>query len=457
MVVNLDKLSEELSSMADFGLRKAQSDGAEESEIFISNIDTLDVQIETGILKARQGAAIGVGVRVVVDGKVGFAAASGTGDSNVKSAVEEAVTVAKIRPPDPKFIQFPDPVSARSQDGLIDNALLGFSHVEALKEIGVLVEATFGYDKRIKSMVGGVGIQKGVFAVANSRGISSCSQGALIGGGVYCIAFEGKKQKTGVESLDSRRLLDFSEVGAKAAKRAVKMLDAKPFDKSLKTTTVWENVAIESLLKLMVSSAVSGRNVQEGKSYFKGKKNERVASDVVTIIDDGQLPEGLMTFKTDMEGVPSQSTTLIERGILKNYIYDSYSAFQEERQSTGNANRQWPEPFLHVPTVSTTNLVFKTGTKNLDELVERVDEGILITGFVMGVGHSNQITGEFSVVAPNAFFVKNGEIKHPLEPVTVAGNFFSSLKKMTDIGSDPKVTSVGKIPSLTIEDLTVSG
>ncbi len=258
--------------------------------------------------------------------------------------------------------------------------------------------------------------------------------------------------------MDSRKLLDFSEVGTKAAERAVKMLDAKPFGKSLKITTVWENVAIENLLKLMVGSAVSGRNVQEGgKSFFEGKKNESVANDVVTIVDDGQLPEGLMTFKTDMEGVPSQSTTLIEKGILKNYIYDSYSAFQEERQSTGNANRQWPEPFLHVPTVSTTNLVLKAGTKNLDGLVERVDEGILITDFVMGVGHSNKITGEFSVVAPNAFFVKSGEIKHPLEPVTVAGNFFNSLKKMTDIGSDPKVTSVGKIPSLTIEDLTVSG
>nr|NIQ06012.1 TldD/PmbA family protein [Candidatus Korarchaeota archaeon] len=189
----------------------------------------------------------------------------------------------------------------------------------------------------------------------------------------------------------------------------------------------------------------------------EGKKDERVANDVVTLVDDGQLLDGLMTFKTDTEGVPSQTTTLIERGFLKSYLYDSYSAFQEERSSTGNAEREWPEPFLYVPSVSTSNLVLKPGTKSLYNLVEEVDEGILITDFVMGVGHSNRITGEFSVVAPNAFFVKNGEIKYPLESVTVAGNFFNSLKKMREIGSDPKTTSVGKIPSLIIEDLTVSG
>ncbi len=457
MTVDLEMIADKLSSKADSALKKAKKEGSEESEIFLSHIDTLQVQIATGILKARQGAAIGVGVRVVADGKVGFAAASGIAESSIERVVEEAVTVAKIRPPDPKFIQFPDPVSQVSQDGLIDDALLSFSHDEALKEIDVLVESTFGYDEHVKSMMGGVGIQKGVFAVANSRGISSSSRGALIGGGVYCTAVEGEKQKTGVESLDSRRLLDFSEVGSKAAERAVKMLEAKPLGRSLKTTTIWENVAVGSLLKLMVGSAVNSRNVQEGKSFFEGKKDERVANDVVTLVDDGQLLDGLMTFKTDTEGVPSQTTTLIERGFLKSYLYDSYSAFQEERSSTGNAEREWPEPFLYVPSVSTSNLVLKPGTKSLYNLVEEVDEGILITDFVMGVGHSNRITGEFSVVAPNAFFVKNGEIKYPLESVTVAGNFFNSLKKMREIGSDPKTTSVGKIPSLIIEDLTVSG
>jgi len=91
---------------------------------------------------------------------------------------------------------------------------------------------------------------------------------------------------------------------------------AKPLGESLKTTTIWENVAIGPMLRAMLSSASSATNVQEGKSYFKGKMKEKIASDEVTIFDDGQLPEGPLTFKTDTDGVPCQKTTLMEKGVL---------------------------------------------------------------------------------------------------------------------------------------------
>ena len=457
MTIDLDLLADELSSLADLGVKKARTKGAEEAEVFLSNIESLTILIRSGILQARQGASLGTGVRVVVDEKVGFAAASGIGEAQIESTVQEAIDVAKIRPLDPKFRHLADPVTRPSKDGIIEDALLEFSDADALKEVSTLAKTAFEYDKRVKSMSGGVGTRRGAFAVANSRGIADCSKGALIGGGVYCIAIEQGKQKTGSESLDSRKLVDFSDVGSKAAERAVKMLEAKPLGKSFRTTTIWESVAISELLKNMLSSASNARNVQEGKSFFKEKLNKKVANDVVTIVDDGQLPEGLLTFKTDTEGIPCQSSLLIEKGILRNYIYDSYAALQESKQSTGNAGREWPEPFLTTPNVSTSNLVLRSGTKDLNGLIAEVDEGVLITESVMGALHANRITGEFSVVAPNAFLVKNGEIDNPLEPVTIAGNFFHSLKKVREVGSDYRIMSVGKIPSLIIEDLTVSG
>ena len=99
----------------------------------------------------------------------------------------------------------------------------------------------------------------------------------------------------------------------------------------------------------------------------------------------------------------------------------------------------------------------KPGKKDLDGLIREVDEGVLVTDFIMGAGHANVTTGEFSVVAPNAFLIENGEVKRPLEPLTIAGNFFHSLKNIAQIGSDSRITSIGKIPSLTIKNLTVSG
>lgn len=464
MTPELETLADELSSLADTGVKKALTRGAEEAEIFLSHVGTLVIRVTTGIVEAREGASRGIGVRVVADGKVGFAATSGIDETKVKGTIEEALEVAKIRPVDPRFKHFADPISKASKDGIIDDAVLEFTNADALEEVNNISKAAFEFDKRIKSMSGGIGVQKGVFAVANSRTVFGVSKGASIGGIIYCVAIDRGKQKTGQEYLYSRQLPDFSNVGSKAADRAIKMFEAKPLGKSLKTTTIWENMAVGEILRIMLSSASSATNVQEGRSYFKGKIDEKIASGEVTIFDDGQLPEGLLTFKTDTEGIPRQKTTLIEKGVLRNYIYDSCAALQEDKKSTGNANREWPEPFLTTPNVSASNIVLKPGTSDLDGLITEVDEGILITTMIMGAIHANRITGEFSVVAPNAFFIKNGEIKYALEPVTIAGNFFHSLEKITKVGSDSRImfpwhprASAGKIPSLIIEDLTISG
>jgi len=459
MSVDLDLLQNKLAALADLGVKKTLAKGAEEAEAFVSYTDITSINVKTAIIDARQGAPSGIGVRVVVDGKVGFSATSGIDEARIGQVAEEAVAVAQICPLDPAFKHLPDPVKRYSRNGIIDDRILEFSEKEALNEVNMLAKGTFERNKRVKSLWGNVGVWKGAFAVANSRGIASSSKGAFINAGIYCVAVKDGKQKTGSESLLSRKLTDFSEVGTKAADRAVKMLEAKPLGKSLKTPTVWENTAIGYLFWNMLNTASNARNVQEGKSYFKGKIGEKVASNIVTVVDDGQLPDGLSTQRIDAEGVPMQTTMLIENGVLKTYLYDSYAALRENKKSTGNAKRQTPsdEPFLTTPTVFTTNLVAKTGSKNLEELVAEVDEGVLITDFVMGVGHANPITGEFSVVAPSSFFVEKGEIVTPLEPVTVAGNFFHALKKIQAIGCDTRLLEIGKIPSIIIGDLTVSG
>lgn len=457
MTIDLDKIADELSTLAESAVKKAKGKGAEEAEVFISNINTINITLKTSVIEAREGTSLGLGIRVVLDKKVGFAATSGISETRINDTIEEALDVAKIRPLDPRFTHLPDRLSIRSKDGKIDEKILQFSETQALKEVNDLVKTGFEYDKRVKGLYGGVGVQKGVFAVSNSRGVTGCSKTAIVGGGAYLTAIENGKRKTGSEEIDSRKLVDFRKVGSDAAQRAIKMLKSKKLNKSFLTTVVWENISISPLLKWMFNSASSARNVQEGKSFFKGKLGKKVASNIFTIMDDGQLPEGLLTFKLDSEGTPSQTTTLIQNGVLENYLYDSYSALQENKSSTGNAGRQWPEPFLYTPNVATSNLVVKAGRKDLEGLIGEVDEGVLVTDFVMGSGHANMTTGEFSVVAPSAFMIKNGEVKFPLEPITIAGNFFHSLKNIATIGSDSRITSVGKIPSLTIENLTVSG
>ncbi len=457
MAMSFDSVQDELIALAELGVKKALAGGAEEAEAFLSWLDTISINIKKAIVEARRGVASGIGIRVVSNGKVGFAATSGIDKSQIQSVANEAIAVARIRPPDPSFKHLPDALQRPSKDGIIDDAVIKFSEKDALEAVNLLAKTALAYDERIKSLFGGVEVQRGVHAVANSRGISDFAKSAGIGGGVYCVAVEQGKQKTGSEEIVSRKLEDFSETGKMAAERAIKMLGAKPLRKSMKTTTVWENVSIATLLKGMLNTASNAQNVQEGKSFFKGKIGEKVACNTLTIVDDGQLPEGISTTKIDAEGVPTQTTTLIEKGVLKAHLYDSYAALRERKESTGNAKRQWPEPFLSTPTVSTTNLVVNPGSKKLKELIAGVEEGVLITDMVMGTGHANMITGEFSVVAPSAFLIKDGDVTNPLESVTIAGNFFHALKKIREIGCDVHLLTVGKIPSMIFEDLTVSG
>jgi PmbA protein len=457
MTEDLDQTADELSSLVELGIKKAKAKGAEECEVFASNVTKMSINVRTDTVVTRQGTSIGLGIRVVLGKKVGFAASTGLDEAKIEQTAKEAVEVAKLRPSDPKFNHLADPVKMHSKDGIIDGKILGLSEADALKEVNNLSKAAFEYNRRIKALFGTFVVQKGAFAVANSRGIRGCSKRATVGGDVCLTAVEQGKQKIGSESFDTRKLVDFSDVGSKGAQRAIKMLQSKPLNKSFRTTVVWESVTIAPLLHGMLNEASSARNVQEGKSFFKDQLGEKIASDIFTVIDDGQLPEGLRTFKVDTEGIPLQRITLIEKGVLKGYIYDNYSALQEGKESTGAAGRYWPEPFLSLPVIGTSNLVPKPGTRDLEDLIKEVDEGILVTDSVMGAGLANVTTGEFSVVAPSAFLIEKGEVQNPLEPVIIAGNFFNSLKNIAGIGSDDKVTSAGKIPSLTMDDLSVSG
>ncbi|NIP67052.1 hypothetical protein GWN63_03220, partial [Candidatus Bathyarchaeota archaeon] len=166
MAKTLDSTQDELTTLAELGMKKALSAGAEEAETFVSWMDTISINIKKNIIEARRGSPAGVGVRVVWNGKVGFAAQSGTDKAGIERVVEEALAVAKIRPPDPDFEQLPDPISRPSKDGIIHDAILEFSEKDALEAVNNLAQTAFAQDKRIRSLFGAVEVHKGVQAVA---------------------------------------------------------------------------------------------------------------------------------------------------------------------------------------------------------------------------------------------------------------------------------------------------
>ena len=186
---------------------------------------------------------------------------------------------------------------------------------------------------------------------------------------------------------------------------------------------------------------------------ISGKLDKKVAWENLTIIDDSWMEDGLNTTRYDAEGIPTTVKPVIEKGVLKSYLYDSYTAHFEEKASTGNAARKG-EAYLQTPTISPVNYLVEPGSKPLEELVTEVDEGLLVRYSLLGVGHSNYISGDFSVVATNPFYIRDGAIAYPLDPVTIAGNAYDALMGILRIGSDLRLSATGKTPSVLVSDLT---
>jgi PmbA protein len=323
---------------------------------------------------------------------------------------------------------------------------------ELLQKTSLIVKEAEDMDKRIRFVQGGIDVNIKQFAVANSRGINTGDSGTGISGSVNCKAIESGEEQMGFESISSRKLIDFSGIGRIAAKRAVESLGSQKLKEPRTLPVLFDNYTSSIFLSLL-SYGVSARSVQEGRSVLSNKLGKKVASKNLTIIDDAWMADGLNTVRCDAEGIPTTVKPVLEQGVLRRYLHNSYTAHQEGRISTGNAV-SGGEDYLQTPGIAPINYLIEPGKRSLERLISSIDEGLLVRYSLMGAGHSNFVSGDFSVVASSAFYVKNKRIVHSLYPVTIAGNAYKAIGDIVEVGSDLRLSIAGKIPSILVSNLT---
>ncbi|TRO47838.1 TldD/PmbA family protein [Candidatus Bathyarchaeota archaeon] len=226
--------------------------------------------------------------------------------------------------------------------------------------------------------------------------------------------------------------------------------------KRIKTTTtnlILTQFALQELLHFTLINAVKADNVQRNQSPLQGKVDEKVASENVTIYDDGLLASGLRTWAFDGEGTPHQKTTLIEKGVLRNFLYDNYAAKKEGKQSTGNASRAG---YLSTPSIEATNFHVMPGNKTADQLLNEVDDGLIVY-YLQGAHSSNPVSGEFSVVATPAWKIRKGIIAHATRGVMLAGNIFEVLKNVSVMANNERQMGPLVAPWILVENVRVIG
>jgi len=479
---------EELLEVGNKAVSQAQKLGADEAEVYLYMQNHVSVKFVGGIFASRGGAVkgikgsfmriaepwikkkglpiitsgtkAGVGVRAIIKKAIGFSSVSSIEEKKVLEAVEEAVKIAKIRPPDPNWVSLPEPKKPPKQGGVFDKRISDLD-VETMLNLCADCCITAGdFNRRITQAMAMIIAASVSFGVVNTKGIGVYDEGTFFAVDVGTKAKSGAEEVSSGDFLTSRTFTeDLKPIAISASKKAIECLGKKALPEKYVGPVVFENVSWNQLFSVIFTFGISALNVQENRSVYKGKIGKQVTKDNVSIVDDGTLPDGFGTTKMDDEGVPKQKTSVIEKGVLCNFLYDNYTAKREKSESTGNASRQsfyGAAAYANQPTIRPSNLTLTPGKGNLDKLINEVKDGVLVKGGLIGALHSNVVTGDFSVTADNAFKIEHGEVAYPLKPCTVAGNFYETLNSVIAIGDDLKSNLNIICPSVVIEKIVVS-
>ena len=197
-------------------------------------------------------------------------------------------------------------------------------------------------------------------------------------------------------------------------------------------------------------SAVSGYGLYKRASFLLDRLDHQVASDFITIFDDGRMTGGLGSRPFDGEGLATRKNTIVDRGVLKSYLLDTYSGRKLGLASTGNASRSVGES----PSVGPTNFYLAPGAKSPEEIIGSVKSGLYVTELI-GFG-INMVTGDYSRGACG-FWIEKGELAYPVEEITIAGNLKQMFKEIELIGSDLVFRGRIASPTVKIAEMMVAG
>ena len=311
------------------------------------------------------------------------------------------------------------------------------------------------YCNKVESFSGcSVSYSSGKYGIINSKGLNLSNKSNLLTAYVVPIGKDLDKMYDGCGYVVAKSLNDVKP--DKIAKMGVDEALSKIGGTSIASgnyKVIINNEAMVSLLSTF-AGIFSGDAVQKGLSLLKDKEGEIIAADIVNLVDDPHLEDGLASVSFDDEGVATLKTYLIKNGKLNSLLHNLKTANKAGVKSTGNG---FKSSYASPISVSPTNFYIEPGINSLEEMTKKINKGLIITDFAGLHSGANSITGDFSLAA-KGFYIEDGIKTHPVEQITVAGNFFTLLNNIEEIGSDLKfpMSSVGS-PSIVIKELSIAG
>lgn len=426
-----------------------RNEGADEIEV--SAVDGLEFSVDVRAGKIESLVEAGsryLGLRVIKGNKTAHATSSDLKLDTLKSLVKNAITRAELANPD-KFSGLPEFRPLSSDIPRLDLYDPVIPTMETEKKIALALEAerVALSDKRVTNSHGAsFETKESHYFLANSNGFAHEFQETVCSLSVGVQAGETDEKVEDYWSSTQRHLrsLETPEiVGNKAAARTVRQLHPRKIRTQV-VPVIFEPMMTDWLLGFLFA-CVSGTSVYQKLSFLADKLGKKIGHDSISVCDDGLLPGKLGTQPYDSEGVPTQKTVVIEKGILKNFLCNTYAGKKLNLRSTGNADNTGVGP---------NNFYLLPGISSPEDIIRNTKKGLLL---IRTIGHGlNPVTGDISRGA-FGLWVENGEIAYPVAEITVAGNLQTILNQIEEIGNDLEFRGVISGPTIKVRELTVAG
>jgi PmbA protein len=441
----------ELLSACDMVVEAACRGGADEAEAFAVRGKGVDVELQKNDIHiAKSVSGDGLGVRVFRGGRLGFAYANSLDERSARESVEKALGIASASPSD-EMNGLPDPTPLATLDGLYDPAVESMGVGEAVELALSMLRAARGFDPRVTVDGGGLAAQHGAKAVASSRGVRAVERGTSIHCAIMGMATEGDVVSSFDLQFDGSRSaagIDPVAVATRFAENVVGSLGAVK-GPTFKGVVILAPKSAAEIVSYPIEYAVRASSVQRETSKFRGRLGETVASECLTVIDDSKLSDGYGSTCFDREGLAPQVLPIIERGVLRHFLYDSYFARKEGRESTGHAGGGAGS----LPSIGTTNVVWSPGDIALKDMLAGVDRGVLVTRFS---GNVDPVSGDFSGVVKGGRMIRAGRLAEPLSGTMISGNTFELLPTVSAVSMERERLFGTVLPYFAVGDVAVT-
>jgi PmbA protein len=427
--------------------------GADAADAYGVDVELQRVEIKKGEVKASNFIHdVGVGVRAIVKGSVGYSYAASL-DVDLRGVVGRAVKAARAGPPDPDFKELPRPSSYTSPQGTYDDEIASLTP-EELIDAGLSLAKKAQADK-VYSV--NIALESSRFTrfVANSNGVEGVDEGTYLSFSVYVTARDGANMSSSYDGDIVRAMkdIDLESMVTRVAREAVEGLKARPYKTARVPAVFWGDVLLAIIVE-GVASALNADLVQRNRSFLAARLNQRVGVEELTIVDDGLVEGGPLTGKFDVEGSPRQRTVLIERGVVKGLLHNSYTAGKAGARSTGNASRSGGSlDFRGQVTIAPSNVRVEAGDWSLDEMLSEVKDGLLILNTF---DSPNIASGDLSALIAQGYIIEKGELKSPVKQTLFAINVVDFLKGIRALGRESSKHFNLYSPPILVSEVQVS-